>query len=93
LAVGDVRELWVVRRDPREEGPGPSVIAGPFLEVCERVPEPEMVLTWPLDRVGLASEQADGLGDAASVGEGARGDDAAFGDELSGGRRGRELLP
>src|SRR5215831_9591672 len=93
LAGGHVGELGVMRRDPGEERPGTRVVAGPFLEVSERIPEPEVVLTWPLHGVGLAREEAHRLGDPSPVGERPRGDDTALRHQLPRRGRGSELLP
>ena len=65
---GHVGEVGVMARDAGEQRPGPGMVARPFFEVRERVPEAQVVLARTFHRAGLACQQLDRLGETALVG-------------------------
>ena len=82
-----------VRSHPTEELARPRDLARPFVEVRERVPEPEVELLDALHVVGPPGQRLDRELQAPGVRVGAGEHDAALGDERAGRRRLRELGP
>ncbi len=85
--LGHVGEAGFVTTDPIEQGARPRQVARAFLEVSERVPEPEVMLLHAFDRARRTPTQhGDRLVESIVVGQTAREHDATFGHEFGRGR-------
>src|SRR5687768_16033619 len=92
-ALGDVHERRILGRDLSEQGASGGDVAGPLVEVGQRVPEAEMVGEDPLRSPRRTLEQLDRLLELSLICQRAGGDDPALGHDRGARRRGAKFLP
>ena len=78
-----IHEFGLDIGNPGKAAPGPLQVADPVVQICERVPQPEVVLLRALGAQRTSLKQADGVAWAAFVRQRARSHDAPLGDRMS----------